>query len=168
MAGRQSGKHSTVYRRLSHWKNPFLEKNYRSAQPIIEAAQVILKDTDRIEPEKRLKAFSKVMPILARSFWHRNAGNRFHSEKDSTLEPGRTNRFKWYCHSLPLPQHGRKISSFFLKERIPFQMAAGRNVTDHPIMKRFLLYLKIIRDPSDPLLWNSWCFTNWASIFLSR
>jgi len=131
----------------------FLEKNYRSAQPIIEAAQVILKDTDRIEPEKKIKSVQQSDANLSAIFFDTEM-----QEIDFILKKiqhwNQEEQIDLSDIAILYPYHnmGEKLAHFFLKERIPFQMAAGRNVTDHPIMKRFLLYLKIIRDPSDPLL----------------
>ncbi|MHB2150183.1 UvrD-helicase domain-containing protein [Calditrichota bacterium LG25] len=131
----------------------FLEKNYRSAQPIIEAAQVILKDTDRIEPEKKIQSVQELDARLSAVFFDTEF-----QEVDYIIKKIK----HWYQEeeidfneiAVLYPQHrmGEKLASFFLKERIPFQMASGRNLADHPIMKRFLLYLRLIRDPSDTLI----------------
>ncbi|MHB2154238.1 UvrD-helicase domain-containing protein [Calditrichota bacterium GD2] len=131
----------------------FLEKNYRSAQPIIEAAQIILKDTDRIEPEKKIQSVQELDARLSAVFFDTEF-----QEVDYIIKKIK----HWYQEeeidfneiAVLYPQHrmGEKLASFFLKERIPFQMASGRNLADHPIMKRFLLYLRLIRDPSDTLI----------------
>ncbi len=131
----------------------FLEKNYRSGQQIIEAAQTILEGTDRIEPDKKIRSVQNVPTNLSAVFFDTEM-----QEIDFILKKIKY----WYENeqidfnemAVLYPYHvmGEKIASFFLKERIPFQMATGRNIADHPLMKRFLLYLKIIRDPSDPLV----------------
>jgi len=52
------------------------------------------------------------------------------------------------------PRHlfGEKITSYLIKERIPLQLAAGKNLMDNPITQKISLYLKMIRDPADSLI----------------
>ena len=130
-----------------------LEENYRCSRLIMDAAQTLVQSTDRVHPEKeihsvrdnqtRIKAFffrtenEEIKYILKKiTDWHRNHGVDY-----SQI-------------AILYPRHifGEKLTPFFLKEKIPFQLAAGRNLGDHPVMKRILLYLHLIRDPSDALV----------------
>jgi DNA polymerase III epsilon subunit family exonuclease len=52
------------------------------------------------------------------------------------------------------PQHrfAEGLTTAFMKNRIAYQLASGKNLLDQPLVQKILLYLKLIRDPADTLL----------------
>ncbi len=131
----------------------FLEKNYRSGASIIEAAQSLLQGTDRIEPQKQLQSASGKNAQLEAVFFDNEAQEIDYIIKKIQFWQNEENvDLNEIAVLYPFNKMGARLSNYLLKERIPFQMAVGKNLTDHPLMKRLLLYLKIIRDPSDNLI----------------
>jgi len=134
-------------------KPVFLEQNYRSGEKIMETAANLIKDTDRVEPDKIINGNPHQNAVLKAVF--------FRNERDEINFI--INKIKHWQNNdhaansdiaLIYPRHifGDRVSNYLLKERIPFQQAAGRNLSEHPVMKKILLYLKLIRDPSDNLI----------------
>jgi DNA polymerase III epsilon subunit family exonuclease len=134
-------------------KPVFLDQNYRCGKSIMDSAQAIVCTTDRIEPDKIINSDeSKIAEIQAFFF------------PDESLEldfiVGKIHDWREKHHvdysdiGVIYPQHrfGERIAARLLKERIPYQQAAGRNLIDHPVMQKIILYLKLIRDPSDELI----------------
>jgi len=134
-------------------KPVFLDQNYRSGDKIMKTAADLIKDTDRVEPDKIINGNPQQNAVLKAVFFRNER-----EEIDFII-----NKIKhWQGNNLAAnsdialiyPRHifGEKLSNYLLKERIPFQQAAGRNLSEHPVMKKILLYLKLIRDPSDNLI----------------
>ena len=131
----------------------FLEKNYRCGKSIMDTAGQLIKNTDRVEPDKIVTGNPEKEALLKAVFFQNER-----QEIDFILHKiedwQRAEKVPNSEIAVIYPRHnfGDILASFLLKERIPFQQAAGRNLNEHPIMKKVLLYLKLIRDPSDQLV----------------
>lgn len=131
----------------------FLDKNYRSGPQIAEIAQLILQDTDRIEPGKKIITERKKNDLIRVMLF---------SEEDEEQSFIMKTIHTWHREeNVPLskiaiiyPRHifGDRITHGLFKERIPYQLTAGKNLTDNPFMKKLMLYLRLIHDPSDSLI----------------
>jgi DNA helicase-2/ATP-dependent DNA helicase PcrA len=131
----------------------FLDINYRSGSGIMDTAQKIVQSTDRIEPGKIINSPND-----------KNASIQIHTFTDEEQEiEFLINKINDWVENLHIPlaeialiyprhQFGERISSYLIKHRIPHQMAAGKNLTDNPLMQKISLYLKLIRDPADSLI----------------
>ena len=131
----------------------FLDINYRSGQGIVEAAQNVVRSTDRIEPDKEIHSLDdKTSKIQAVFFRDENQEIRYiiKSIKEWQMNMG----IPYSDIAVIYPQHrfGDRLSGYLLRERIPFQMASGKNLNDHPLMQKIILYLKLIRMSSDTLI----------------
>ena len=130
-----------------------LEQNYRSGQSIIDTAQLILEETDRIEPEKKICSVDQKEANLTALFFDQEGQEiNFIINKIKYWRDKEQIDYNEMAVLYPFHRIGEQLSNYLLKERIPFQMAQGKNLTDHPLMKRLLLYLKLIRDPSDTMI----------------
>ncbi|KAA3613591.1 MAG: hypothetical protein D8M58_17055 [Calditrichaeota bacterium] len=131
----------------------FLEVNYRSGPKIIDAAHSVVKDTERVEPEKFLKAGDVVNDSIRTQFFDNEEQElNFIFEK---LELWKSEKKIPYSEMAVLyPQHrfSEQLALKLVRERTPFQQASGRNFADNPQMKKIILYLQVIRDPLDSLL----------------
>jgi len=135
-------------------KDPiFLDTNYRSGQGIMDTAQKIVQSTDRIEPNKIIRSSAEKQARVEVIFFD-------DEEQELQFIINKINYFHT-SEKIPLseivviyPRHvfGQKISSYLLRERIPHQQAVGKNLIDHPIMQKVILYLKLIREPADALI----------------
>ncbi len=131
----------------------FLEQNYRCGEKIMKTAANLIKDTDRVEPDKIINGNPNEDAVLKAIFF-KNEREEIdfiikkikHWQKNDVVANSDI--------ALIYPRHifGDRVSDYLLKERIPFQQAAGRNLSEHLVMKKILLYLKLIRDPSDNLI----------------
>jgi len=132
----------------------FLDFSYRSGVNIVSTASNIVKNTDRVEPNKTIRANNMaVIDSIQSEFFSTEA-----EETDFILKK----IHNWYReHKVPLseiaflyPRHtfGEPLSMMMIKERIPFQQAGGKALADNPSMKKLLLYLRLIRDPLDDLI----------------
>lgn len=131
----------------------FLEINYRSGQKIINTAQSVVEQTERIEPEKVLKAGEEINDsILSRFFDNEEQEINFIAEKIREWRDNNNVQLKEVAVLYPRHLFAEKLSVRLLTEKIPFQQATGRNFSDDPQMKKVLLYLQIIRDPLDALI----------------
>ena len=130
-----------------------LEQNYRSGQSIIDAAQLILEETDRIEPEKRIESVDQKEANLTALFFDQEGQEiEFIINKIKYWRDVEKIDYNEMAVLYPFHRIGEQLANYLLRERIPFQMAQGKNLTDNPLMKRLLLYLKLIHDPSDALI----------------
>ena len=127
----------------------FLEINYRSGHKILNSAQNIIKRTDRIEPNKKLHVSSEKDDIIELIF--------FPSEKDEIdfiiekinywIQIGVS--YKEIAIIYPFHKLGHFIEQHIMNNRIPYQMAQGRSLLDHPLIKKIIRYLRLIRNPED-------------------
>ncbi|HGY54099.1 MAG TPA: hypothetical protein ENK44_00215 [Caldithrix abyssi] len=130
----------------------FLEINYRSGKNIVEAAQHVVRSTDRIGPDKKLHGNDeKDSLIRAYFFKDENQEIRYITKKITDWQANEEIPYSEMAIIYPQHRFGERLSSYLLKERIPFQMASGKNLSEHPLMQKIILYLKLIRMPSDTL-----------------
>jgi len=131
----------------------FLEQNYRCGEQIMETAFNLLKDTDRVEPDKIISGNpAEKAALQAVVFDNERQEIDYIIHKIKTWQEDKQIAYSDMAVIYPRHAFGDRLSTFFLKERIPFQQASGRNLSEHPVMKKILLYLKLIRDPSDNLI----------------
>jgi len=131
----------------------FLEKNYRCGKNIMDTAFELIKNTDRVEPDKTIMGNPDEKAALKAVFFRNER-----QEIDFIIQKIKDWQSKEHIPNSAIaviyPRHtfGETLSAFLLKERIPFQQAEGRNLSEHPTMKKIMLYLKLIRDPADNLI----------------
>jgi DNA polymerase III epsilon subunit family exonuclease len=130
----------------------FLDTNYRSGPQITEMAQRIVQSTDRIEPDKKIIA-DKAKSDKLQAFFFKNEQKevRFILKKIRQWQKEGTSLSEM---AVIYPQHrfADGISTALMKERVPYQLASGKNLLEQPLVQKILLYLKLIRDPADTLL----------------
>ncbi len=130
-----------------------LRQNYRSGQSIIDAAQLVLQETERIEPSKNIESVNEKQARLSALFFDQEGQEiEFIINKIKYWHDEQKIDYNEIAVLYPFHRIGEQLANYLLNERIPFQLAEGKNLTDHPLMKRLLLYLKLIRDPSDALI----------------
>ena len=131
----------------------FLDQNYRSGSGIMDAAQKIVQTIDRIEPDKIINSPSnKEAAIHIQMFNDEEQEIDFIIHKITEWVSMLSISFSEIALIYPRHQFGERISTYMVKNRIPHQLASGKNLTDNPIMQKISLYLKLIRDPSDSLI----------------
>lgn len=131
----------------------FLDTNYRSGPGIMDTAQKIVRSTDRIEPDKIINSpADKEAKIHVQLFDDEEQEIQFLLIKIKAWAENLKVPLSEIALIYPRHQFGEKITSYLVKERIPHQLAAGKNLIDNPIMQKISLYLKMIRDPSDALI----------------
>jgi len=131
----------------------FLDQNYRSGSGIMDTAQKIVLTTDRIEPNKIINSRTdKDARIQIQFFDDEEQEVRFLTEKLKYWVKNTNTPLSEIAIVYPRHQFGDLISSYLIKERIPHQLATGKNLIDNPVMQKITLYLKLIRDPSDTLI----------------
>ena len=131
----------------------FLDLNYRSGPGIMDTAQKIVQSTDRIEPDKIIKSPNNTdASIQVQTFNDEEQEILFLVNKISDWVGQLKTPLSEIALIYPRHQFGERISSYLIKNRIPHQMAAGKNLTDNPLMQKISLYLKLIRDPADSLI----------------
>lgn len=129
----------------------FLDTNYRSGEKIIDSAQSIILNTDRVEPDKKLKSVAKLSDSIKVYLF-----NNEQNEINFLLE-----KIKYWRHAgvpfseiaviFPFHRIGQSLEHYFIKEKIPYQMAAGNSFLENPVLQQIILFLKIIRDLNDDI-----------------
>ncbi|MEJ2053522.1 MAG: UvrD-helicase domain-containing protein [Calditrichaceae bacterium] len=131
----------------------FLDQNYRSGSGIMDTAQKIVRSTDRIEPNKVINSSNeKDAKIFIQFFDDEEQEILFLVNKIKDWVTNANTSLSDIAIIYPRHQFGDRITSYLIKERIPHQLAAGKNLIDSPIMQKITLYLKLIRDPADTLI----------------
>ena len=142
----------TRYMKDFNIKHPvFLEINYRSGDKILAAAKRIIEKTNRIEPNKNLKVTDKKDDSLDLKF--------FMDEKTEIeyilkkIEDWQLQKVDYKDIAIIYPYHkmGQQLEKHLLQAQIPFQLAEGKSLFDHPAIKKVILYLRLIRDSEDPI-----------------
>ncbi|MBD3224437.1 MAG: AAA family ATPase [Caldithrix sp.] len=134
-------------------KPHFLDKNYRSGDTILKTAFSVVKGTDRVEPNKQLFSFNNMdAKVQAYFFNDEHQELNFIRKKISDWINNHDVPFSEIAVIYPRHQMGERIVSSLIAAEVPHQLAAGRNLLEHPLMKRIILYLQLIRDPSDSLI----------------
>ena len=131
----------------------FLDINYRSGQGIVDAAQHVVRSTDRIEPDKEIRSLDdKTSKIQAIFFEDENQEIRYITKRIKEWQANMGIPYSDIAVIYPQHRFGERLSNYLLRDRIPFQMASGKNLSEHPLMQKIILYLKLIRMPSDILI----------------
>ena len=127
----------------------FLDINYRSGNRIIQSANRIIKQTSRIIPNKNIQIYSEWEDkIELQLFLNEQDELDFILNKIKTwIDQG--NDYKDIGIIYPYHKIGQSLEQFIIKQNIPYQMAEGRSLLDHPIVKKIILYFRLIRDPED-------------------
>ncbi len=134
-------------------KPVFLDVNYRSGKTIIEAARAVVAQTDRIEPDKKVKGSAEIASKLKAVFF---------TDESREIQYIINKIIDWQYNgkigleeiAVIYPRHlfAEKLIPYLMRKKIPFQQAGGKNLIDHPSMKIILLYLKLLHDPADALI----------------
>ncbi|MGD9898770.1 MAG: UvrD-helicase domain-containing protein [Calditrichaceae bacterium] len=131
----------------------FLEINYRSGEKITQAAQAIVKSTDRIEPGKNIIPDAQKKDLIQVALFEEEGKEiEFIVKKIDEWHTAQKADYSEIAIIYPQHRFGDQIAVRLLKERIPYQQASGRNLLDQPKMARLLSYLKLIRNPIDNLV----------------
>jgi len=131
----------------------FLDLNYRSGPGIMDTAQKIVQSTDRIEPDKIINSPNNIdASIQIQTFNDEEQEIDFIINVIGNWVENKNTPLSEIAVIYPRHLFGERISSYLIKNRIPHQMAAGKNLTDNPLMQKISLYLKLIRDPADSLI----------------
>ncbi len=135
-------------------KEPILlEQNYRCGYAIMDTAQRVVKNTDRVHPEKIIHSNpANQAAVQALFFSDENQEINFIIKKITDWTNNHSVNYADIAVIYPQHRFGERLAANLLKERIPHQQARGRNLIDQPEMQKVILYLKLIRDPSDELI----------------
>ncbi len=127
----------------------YLKLNYRSGARIIDAATRIIEKTERLASEKPVEITDPGTEDVSIHF--------FNSEKQeidfliSSIDAWHARGVDFRDIAVIYPYHriGQSMEQFFLKGQIPYQMARGQSVLEHPSVKKLILYLRLTLDPED-------------------
>ena len=128
-----------------------LDINYRSGNKILEAAQRVIVKTERIEPNKNLKVQNDIDDHLDLQFFMDEKSEIEYVLKK--IEDWRSQNIDFKEMAIIYPYHkiGQQLEKHLLQAQIPFQLAEGKSLFDHPAIKKVILYLRLIRDSEDPV-----------------
>lgn len=129
----------------------FLDINYRSGNSILSAAQKIIEKTHRIEPNKNIQVEKAIDDHLdIKYFMDEKTEIEFILKK---IEEWRAHDVEYQDMAVIYPYHkiGQHLEKYLLQAQIPFQLADGKSLFDHPAIKKVILYLRLIRDSEDPV-----------------
>jgi superfamily I DNA/RNA helicase len=127
----------------------FLDINYRSGNKILSSAHKVIEQTERIEPDKHLHVSSDVSDSIELLF--------FLNEKDE-IEFIIKKISSWIQNGVaygdiaviyPFHRIGHFLEQNIMNNQIPYQMAEGRSLLDHPLIKKIILFLRLVRNPED-------------------
>jgi len=129
----------------------YLDINYRNGETILSNAQRIIAKTERIEPQKKLIVDEgKSNAIDMKFFYHEKDEVDFIIERVQEWA-NQDVPYKEMAIIYPFHKIGQGLEQYIIKKEIPYQMALGKSILDHPLVKRIVLHLKLIRDPDDPV-----------------
>jgi len=129
----------------------FLEINYRNGEKILQNAQRIIAQTERIEPEKMLRVNGvKANQLTLKFFFHEKDEVEFLLNTISDWS-GQGIPYREIAVIYPFHRIGQGLEQYLIKKEIPYQMAVGRSVLDNLLIKRIIFHLKLVRDPDDPV-----------------
>jgi DNA helicase II / ATP-dependent DNA helicase PcrA len=133
----------------------FLDINYRSGNKILEAAQRVIVKTKRIEPNKNFKVPKNIENHLNLQFFMDEKSEIEYVLKK--IEDWRSQNIDFKEMAIIYPYHkiGQQLEKHLLQAQIPFQLAEGKSLFDHPAIKKVILYLRLIRDSEDPVALES-------------
>lgn len=128
-----------------------LQINYRNGSEILENAQRIIKQIDRIEPGKQLQVDKEKINKIDLKFYF--------SEKDefnfilNKIEEWVKSGIPYQEIAIIYPFHkiGHALEPFIIKKQVPYQMTSGKSFLDSHDAKRIFLYFRFMKDPDDPI-----------------
>ncbi len=131
----------------------YLEQNYRCGKTIMDAAQTIVRGTERVEPNKIIRSVKETNSQIQALFFDNERQEISYILKKIT-DWHKNHHIDFGQIAVIFPRHiyGDKLADYLLNKRIPFQLARGRNLLENPTMKKIMLYLKLIHDPTDELI----------------
>lgn len=129
-----------------------LDINYRSGRKIIDTAQAIISGTDRIEPQKEMiEAAERDNDVKICFFMNESDEIKFILNQIAEWhEAGILYRDMAILY--PYHKIGAELEQFFLRKRIPYQMADRNCLLNSPVLSRIIQYLKVINTPEDDIL----------------
>lgn len=129
----------------------FLDTNYRSGGNIVKSAHSIIKNTNRVEPNKKIKSLPDAIDdIKIYMFLNERDEIEFIIKKiKNWLNEGIS--LKEIAVIYPYHKIGGALEHYFLKSQIGYQMAAGNSILENPFLYKLILYLKIIHDTTDDI-----------------
>jgi ATP-dependent DNA helicase UvrD/PcrA len=129
----------------------FLDINYRSGDKIIESAHSIIKDTDRVEPNKKIKSLPGALDDI-KIYMFLNESDEIDfiiKQINNWIEQGIS--LKEIAVIYPFHKIGGSLEHYFLKFKINYQMAVGNSILENPFLQKLMLYLKVIQDTTDDI-----------------
>jgi len=129
----------------------FLDINYRSGDKIIKSAHSIIKDTNRVEPNKKVKSLPDVLDdIKVYMFLNESDEIEFILKKvQNWIDTGVP--LKEIAVIYPFHKMGSSLEHYLLKSQINYQMAVGNSILENPFLQKLVLFLKVIKDTSDDI-----------------
>jgi superfamily I DNA/RNA helicase len=129
----------------------YLDINYRSGDNIIQSAHSIIKNTDRIEPNKKIKSLPDVLDdIKIFLFLNENDEIDFIIKKIKSWIDNDIS-LKEIAVIYPFHKIGSSLEHYFLKSKINYQMALGNSILENPFLQELILYLKVIHNTTDDI-----------------
>ncbi|MBN2424865.1 MAG: UvrD-helicase domain-containing protein [Calditrichaceae bacterium] len=131
----------------------FLNVNYRSGAVIMNTAQSIVENTDRIEPNKEITSLESISSNISALFF-KDESQELKYIFDKITNWNKNLKIPYSNIAVLYPRHifGEKLSELFIKKRIPYQLVQGKNLIENPLTRLIILYLKLIREPADSLI----------------
>jgi DNA helicase II / ATP-dependent DNA helicase PcrA len=128
-----------------------LDINYRSGDNIIDSAQRLIKDTDRVEPNKKIISLPDVLDdIKVYLFLNESDEIDFIIKKISNWAENEI-AYKEIALIYPFHKIGNSLEHYFLKAKIPYQMATGNSILENPFLLKLILYLKVVQNVTDDI-----------------
>ncbi len=128
-----------------------LEDNYRSGAKIVEAAQKIIEETDRVIAEKQLQPRAKIEDTFSlMQFPSEGPEEEFIVTKmKDWAEAGI--EYREMAVIYPFHRFGEGLEPALIQKHIPYQMANGRSFIDNKYAAKMINYLRIIQNPEDEI-----------------
>jgi DNA helicase II / ATP-dependent DNA helicase PcrA len=132
-------------------KPVFLEINYRSGRNILDCANRIITGTERIEPDKLLRVERAAEDTVEVKFFLTDLEEmNFIFQKIKVWNQQGT-EYRQIALIYPFHRIGQVAEEFLIKNQVPYQLAEGRSLLDHPQLNKIVLYLRLIRDSNDQI-----------------
>jgi len=129
----------------------FLDINYRSGANIIESAHSIIKNTNRVEPNKRTKSLPDVFDDI-KVYMFLNESNEIEfiiKQIQNWIDGGVP--LKEIAVIYPFHKMGSSLEHYLLKSQFNYQMATGNSILENPFLQKLILFLKVIQDTADDI-----------------
>lgn len=129
----------------------FLDINYRSGDNIIESAHNIIKDTDRVEPNKKIKSLPNIVDDIKVYLFLNESDEIDFIIKTINNWAEKQISFKEIAVIYPFHKIGSSLEHYFIKSQIAYQMAVGNSILENPFLLKLMLYLKVMQDATDDI-----------------